>query len=105
MTSKPEEKTFAIGHFAVRRSVGETLVREIVHQTNSTVQVKDPSGSVNVWRKLELMAVVPPELAKDIEQKLAGAQGEYRRRVRAAEVARQAAFKEIIKGYEAWLFA
>ena len=102
MTSKPEDKHFELGHYAIMRRAGEVHVGEIVACTSSLVKIKAPYGNLISWRKVDLIGVVPPEALEQVETNLDAVENEYRRRLREAAVLRQSGTKDAIKGFEAW---
>lgn len=89
-------KPFPIGHYAVRKGpMFGYLVREVANQTDWTVKIAEG----DTWRKLDVVAVVPPEKVESIVELLEAAEGEKRRREREAKVAHQIAVSKILEGY------
>lgn len=94
-------KTYPIGHYAIKPlGYGAGFVKgEIIGQTDNQVKVKTNTGE-STWRKLTLSAVVPPENAAKIMERLTSAGAEMTDRQRRAKVWHQIEVHNILKGYE-----
>lgn len=103
MAGKLESLNAPAGHFAARRLTGGILLREIISQSYGQVMVKGEWGESLTWRKLDLIAVVPPDEVEKLRERLQSAQAERDRRRREAEVSYQIKVRELLKGRETWV--
>lgn len=97
-------RTFPIGHYAIKAGRFDGYIAcKIVAHTEWTVKVEDGFGlgRTETWRKLNVLAVVPPEKIEDIVTLLEAAYEEKRHKERTAKAQHQIAVRNILKGYEA----
>jgi hypothetical protein len=99
-------QTFPIGHYAIKLGRFDAYIaRKILSHTGWTVKVDDGAdiGSTDLWRKMTVLAIVPPEKVEQIETLLEAAYDEKRQKERTAKARHQIAVKNILKGYEVQL--
>lgn len=103
MASKLEDMNLIPGHYAVKKDrFAGFIVRKIIDQSHALVKVENNYGGADTWRKLNVVAMVPPEKAEGIAAALEKADNDRNYAIRAATVSHQLAVKQIIQGYEAW---